>query len=324
MSTSNDWSIPEDMRPALADVDFDLDRVLDSVVAIRAQVPDDAFTAQTLGTERGGNGVVIGPDGLVLTIGYLITEAHTVWLTNSRGKVVPAYPLAYDHVTGFGLVKALLALEAPVLARGSAAACGRGDRVYVASHGGQRHALKARITDKREFAGYWEYLLDEALFTAPAHPEWSGAALVNEQGLLIGIGSLLIQEEVAGRTEQGNMMVPVDLLEPILDSMLATGVSGVTPRPWLGLYAGDSEGQVVVGGLADSGPARKAGLREGDLVLEVAGRRVTTLAEFLRAVWRVGPAGSRIPLKVARKGDVLRFELESVDRLALLKRPDLH
>jgi S1-C subfamily serine protease len=324
MSDSEDWSFPEELQPSAVDLRFDLDKVLDAMVALRAEVPEDAFTASILGTERGGNGVVIREDGLVLTIGYLITEAQTVWLTTNRGVVVPGYPLAYDQATGFGLVRALGKLDAPALARGSAASCARGDRVYVVGHGGRRHALTARLVDKREFAGYWEYLLDEALFTAPAHPEWSGAALVNEDGLLVGVGSLLVQEAVDGQTVQGNMLVPIDLLEPILESMLATGRSGKAPRPWLGLYAGESDGQVIVGGVAASGPAAKAGIRQGDLVLEVAGRRVNSLAAFLRAVWERGPAGTPIPLKVAREGDVLRFEPESVDRNDLLKGPRLH
>ncbi len=324
MSDSEDWSFPEEMQPDPADVRFDLDKALDAMVALRAEVPEDAFTASILGTERGGNGIVIGEDGLVLTIGYLITEAQTVWLTTNRGVVVPAYPLGYDQATGFGLVRALGQLGTPALARASAASCERGARVYVLGHGGRRHALKATLVDKREFAGYWEYLLDEALFTAPAHPEWSGAALVNEDGLLVGVGSLLVQEAVDGQTVQGNMLVPIDLLEPILESMLATGRSGKAPRPWLGLYAGESDGQVIVGGVAASGPAAKAGIRQGDLVLEVAGRRVNSLAAFLRAVWERGPAGTPIPLKVAREGDVLRFEPESVDRNDLLKGPRLH
>ena len=323
MSDSEDWSFPEELRPDPAELRFDLDKALDAVVALRAEVPEDAFTAPILGTERGGNGVVI-QDGLVLTIGYLITEAQTIWLTTNRGVVVPGYPLAYDQATGFGLVRALAPLGAPPLARGSASSCAREGRVYVLSHGGRRHALKARLVDKREFAGYWEYLLEEALFTAPAHPEWSGAALVNEDGLLVGIGSLLVQEAVDGKTVQGNMLVPVDLLEPILEKLLATGASGLPPRPWLGLYAGEQEEQVIVGGVSDTGPAAKAGILQGDLVLEVAGTRVNSLAAFLRAVWRCGPAGTRIPLKVAREGDVLRFEVESVDRNDLLKRPRLH
>ena len=205
MSDSEEWSFPDEMQPRQADVGFDLGRALDAVVAVRAEVPDDAFTAPILGTVRGGNGVVIRDDGIVLTIGYLITEAQTIWLTTNRGVAVPGYPVAYDQATGFCLIRALGKLDAPVLARGSVASCGRGDRVFVASQGGVRHAMKARVADKREFAGYWEYLLDEALFTTPAHPEWSGAALVSEEGLLLGIGSLLVQEAVDGRTEQGNM-----------------------------------------------------------------------------------------------------------------------
>jgi S1-C subfamily serine protease len=323
MPRSEDWSFPDELQPDPATVGFDLDTVLDAMVALRAEIPEDAFTASILGTERGGNGVVIA-EGVVLTIGYLITEAQTIWLTSNRGAAVAGYPLAYDQATGFGLVRALGRLDATPLALGSAASLARGDRIYVVGHGGRRHALAARLADKREFAGYWEYLLEEALFTAPAHPEWSGAAFVGEDGRLVGIGSLLVQEAVDGRTTQANMAVPVDLLEPILESLMSSGTSGLPPKPWLGLYAGESDDRVVVGGVAAGGPAEKAGLQPNDLVLEVAGTRVTTLAAFLRAVWRLGSAGVRVPLKVARDGDVLRVELVSADRNDLLKRPRMH
>lgn len=324
MSDNDDWSIPDEMQPNETELAFDLARALDAMVAIRAEVPEDAFTAPILGTERTGNGVVIDAEGVVLTIGYLITEAETIWLTTNRGTVVPGYPLAYDQATGFGLIRALQPLGVPALARGSAQACATGDRVYVLGHGGARHALAARLVGKREFAGYWEYLLDEALFTAPAHPRWSGAALVDERGLLVGIGSLLLQETSDGEEVQGNMMVPIDLLEPILASMLATGRSGEAARPWLGIYAGERDAQVVVGGVAAGGPAARAGIEQGDLVLEVGGNRVNSLPAMLRAIWKLGPAGTRIPLKVARSGDVLRVEIESVDRNDLLKGPRLH
>ncbi len=323
MSDAQDWSIPDELQPSAADARFDLGRAMDAMVAVRAEIPEDAFTASILGTERSGNGVVID-EGVVLTIGYLITEAQTIWLTTNRGAVVPGYPLAYDQATGFGLIRALAPLDAPALARGSASSCARGDTMFVLGHGGVEHALKARLIDKREFAGYWEYLLDEALFTAPAHPQWSGAALVNEDGLLVGIGSLLVQEMVDGRTEQGNMMVPVDLLEPILETMLATGRAGPQARAWLGLYAGENDENGIVGGVAPGGPGAKAGIEQGALILEVAGKRVNTLPAFLRAVWKLGPAGTRVPLKIARGGDVLRVELESMDRNDLLKGPRLH
>ncbi|MEK9719982.1 MAG: S1C family serine protease [Quisquiliibacterium sp.] len=323
MSDSEDWSFPADMRPEQSHLDFDLTARLDALVLLRAEVPEEAFTAPTLGTERGGNGVVID-DGLVLTIGYLITEAQTVWLTTQRGAAVQGFALAYDQATGFGLVRALGKLDATPMPRGRSTDVGIGDRVFMLSHGGSRHALKTRLTDRRVFAGYWEYLLEQAMFTSPAHPEWSGAAMVSEQGELVGIGSLLVQEAVDGRTEQGNMVVPIDLLEPILQSLLTTGGSGLPPRPWLGLYAGESDGNVVVGGVADNGPADRAGVQQGDLVLEVGGRRVNTLADMLRAVWSQGPAGTMIPVMVGREGDLLRMQIESLDRNALLAKPSMH
>lgn len=324
MSDSNDWSFPEELRPRVQDLEFDLVAALDAVVELRAEVPDGAFTAATLGTERGGNAVVIGGDGLVLTIGYLITEAHTIWLTTRAGRVAQAYPLAYDQATGFGLVKALAPLEVPPMQRGSAADVGRGDRVYMLSHGGRRRALRTRIADKREFAGYWEYLLDEAIFTSPAHPEWSGAALVDSGGRLIGIGSLLTQESAEGETSQGNMSVPIDLLEPIFANLIETGQSGLAARPWLGMYVGESEGQLIVAGVSQGGPAQRAGVRTDDMVLDVAGERVASLGDFLRAVWRIGPAGVPVPITLARGAELLRLSIRSIDRNDMLSRPQLH
>lgn len=323
MSSGEAWAFPEKLQPDPAQLSFDLDAALDALVAIRCEIPEDAFTAQTLGTDRGGNGIVID-DGLILTIGYLITEAENVWITTQRGAVVQGTPLAYDQATGFGLIRAFGRLPATSILRGRPDTCGKGDRVYVLSHGGRAHALKARVSDRREFAGYWEYLLDNALYTAPAHPEWSGAAVLDGNGLLVGVGSLLVQEMVDGREVQGNMAVPIDLLEPILPALLATGRSGLPPRPWLGLYAGQAQGQLVVGGVTEGGPAAQAGVREADLIIDVAGERVNTLAAFLKAVWRQGPAGTPIALTLARDGDLRRVVIASVDRNDRLRRPRLH
>ncbi|MEZ5739008.1 MAG: S1C family serine protease [Burkholderiaceae bacterium] len=324
MPKSEEWSFSETMQPSADAVAFDLAAVLDAVVLIRAEVPDDAFTAQTLGTERTGNGVVISADGVILTIGYLVTEAETVWITTNHGKVLRGVPLAYDQQTGFGLVRAIGELGLPVLTRADPSRARTGDRVYLVGQGGIKHALKAYLVAKREFAGYWEYLLEQSLVVAPAHPHWSGAALVNEAGQLLGVGSLLMQEQVDGKSVQTNMVVPIDLLEPILPSLLETGQSGLPARPWLGLFAGDAEEQVVVAGVVDDGPAEKAGIEEGDLIIEVAGRRVSSLAAFLRAVWALGPAGVKVPLLLARDGDLLRTQVDSVDRNDLLRRSSLH
>ena len=260
MAEQKGWAFPAEMRPKPEDWRFDLDRVLDAVVLLRAEIPDDAFTASILGTERAGNGVVIGENGLVLTIGYLITEASVIWLTTNKGTVAGGTVLAYDQATGFGLVQPLGKLGVRPLERGSAGSIRVGENVVVAGHGGRAHALKATVFAKREFAGYWEYVLDEALFTAPAHPQWGGSALIGGDGRLAAIGSLLVQEKIDAGTLQGNMLVPIDLLEPILDNLLRTGHSGQAPRPWLGMYTTEVEHHLVVAGLAER---RRPGFRAG-------------------------------------------------------------
>jgi S1-C subfamily serine protease len=318
-----DWEFPTELRPRPEDWRFDLDRALDAVVQLRAEIPEDAFTAPLLGTERAGNGIVIG-ESLVLTIGYLITEATTLWLTTNKGGVVGGYPLAYDQATGFGLVQPLGRLNVAPLERGSAASCRVGENVVVAGHGGRAHALKATVFAKREFAGYWEYVLDEALFTAPAHPQWGGSALIGGDGRLLAIGSLLVQEKVDAGTLQGNMLVPIDLLEPILDDMLKTGRTSRAPRPWLGMYTTEAGSKLVVAGLAPNGPAERAGVQVGDMVLEVAGAKPRDLADLWRRVWRLGSPGVEVQLKLQRKTAQADARLVSADRSDFLKKPHLH
>jgi S1-C subfamily serine protease len=323
MAESTQWAFPPAVQPNPEELSFDLRAALDAVVLLRSEVAEDAFTASILGTERMGNGVVIREDGLILTIGYLITEAQTIWLTLNDGTALQGHALAYDSATGLGLVQPLGRLRAPVLARGSAAAVSAGADVIVIGHGGRAHALKAHVIAKREFAGYWEYLLDEALFTAPPHPQWGGAALIGADGKLLGIGSLLVQEALGDETVSGNMFVPTDLLAPILEDMLKFGRPARPPRPWLGMYTGEAEERLAVTGLATGGPADAAGVKLGDMVLEVAGERVTGLADMFRKVWRLGQAGVQVPLTLTRDAQVLHLDLRSADRNDFLKKPQL-
>lgn len=323
MADSTNWAFPTALQPDAAALDFDLPRALNAVVRLAARVPDDAFTAPLLGTEREGNGVVIRDDGLIATIGYLITEADAVWITTHDGRVLPGHPLAYDFATGMGLVLPLAPLRLAPIPLGTAADVDVDDDVYVIGHGGRHHALKASVFARREFAGYWEYLLDVALFTAPPHPEWSGAALVDEHGRLVGIGSLFVQEAQGEDVQKGNMFVPIDVLVPILDDLVARGRAARPARPWLGMYAGDDNNRLVVGGLAPGGPADRAGVRQGDLVVAVADQRVATLAEMLRSVWKLGPAGTEIPLTLARNGATVNVKVKSADRGDFMKKPSL-
>ncbi len=324
MAEQKDWEFPAEMRPRPEDWCFDLDTALDAVVLVRAEIPEDAFTAPLLGTERAGNGVVIREDGLILTIGYLITEASTIWITTNKGAVAAGFPVAYDQATGFGLVQPLGKLGVKPIERGTAASCRVGENVVVAGHGGSAHALKATVFAKREFAGYWEYVLDEAVFTAPAHPQWGGSALIGSEGKMLALGSLLVQEKVDGGTLQGNMLVPIDLLSPILDDMLKLGRASRPPRPWLGMYATETGEHLVVAGLAPGAPAEQAGVKVGDMVLEVAGGKPASLADLWRRIWRAGPVGSEIVLKMVRRSSVSEFRLHSADRSDFLKKPHLH
>jgi S1-C subfamily serine protease len=306
------------IAPAPA-ADFDLNQVFQGVTRLSAQVPPDARSARTLGTEREGNGVVIDDSGLVLTIGYLILEAMAVTVHDKDGKPVGADPIAYDYDTGFGLVRASRPLGVKPIAIGDSARVAVKDPVLVVGHGGMGGSLPALVVSKRVFAGYWEYLLDEAIFTAPPHANWGGTALIDRQGKLVGIGSLTVGDAIGGERMPGNMFVPINLLKPILADLLSEG-RATGPRPaWLGMYSSEALGRVVVARLLPGGPAEKAGLKPGDIVVGVAGKEVEDLPTFYRRVRGLGEAGVTVPLQVLRGTEVLTVPVESVDRYKFLK-----
>lgn len=298
-----------------------IDKILNSVVTVQANIPEDSFTADALGTERLGSGIVIRDNGLVLTIGYLITEAETIWLTTPNGRVVPGHAMAYDQETGFGLVQALGQLDLPAVSLGRSADAAIGDPVTMA--GAQGNAVEAHIVTKQEFAGYWEYLLEEAIFTAPAHSSWGGAGLFNQAGELIGIGSLLLQMASQGKAQEINMVVPIDLLRPILDDLLNRGQVDKPPRPWLGVYSAEDDGKVVAINVDRRGPAAAAGLRQGDIVADVRNLEVEGLADFYRKIWESGPAGTEIPIRIVRDRRDMWLRIKSTNRSDYLKKPVL-
>jgi len=266
---------------------YDIDRALGAVLKLRAEVPPDAFTAPILGTEREGSGVVIDDDGLVLTIGYLVTELEP--------------------------------LEVTPLPIGASQAISEGDSVVVASFGGYDHAIAARVVSKREFAGSWEYMLDEAIFTVPVHPYWGGAALLDSEGRLIGTGSLYTEEAAPGtRARQGNMFVPIDLLAPIRRSMETTGSAGRQSRPWLGMHTAEDDERLIVTGVAPNAPADLSGVQSGDIILGVAGVAVKGLAHMYRTVWSAGSAGEVIRFTLLRDDDVITLRIRSGDRYDFL------
>ena len=323
MASLTEWKVPSAFQPRPPDYGFDLERTLSAVVGLHSIVPQDAYSATTLGTERGGNGVLID-DGLVLTIGYLITEAETVWLHLGDGRVMEGHALGIDNETGFGLVQALGHLDIEPLPIGSSSAAQIGDRVVVGGVGGRTRSLAGRIAAKQEFAGYWEYALDEAIFTYPSHPNWGGTGLISASGELLGIGSLQIERANEGKNEHLNMIVPIDLLKPILNDLRKFGRVNKPARPWLGVFTTEIEDRVVVAGMSPKGPAARAELKVGDVIVAVKGEKITTQREFYRKFWALGPAGVDVPLTLHREGDTFNVVLTSTDRTRLQKKPRLH
>ncbi len=303
-----------------AKLPFDVAAALSAVVQLHAEIPADGYTAPFLGTERDGNGVVIDDNGLILTIGYLIVEAMAIAVDAADGRMIAAEVVAYDYDSGFGLVRALEPLGRPSLALGRSADLVVGNGVLVAGHGGPDGAVGARVVSKRQFAGYWEYMLDEAIFTSPAHPNWGGAALIGLDGKLLGIGSLYVEDATTSPDRlSGNMFVPIDLLMPIFEEMLSEGRTAASHRPWMGIFTAEVEGQVEVIGLAQDGPAERSGLQAGDIIIKVNGQTIASMADLYRNAWSTGPAGVDISMTVLRDTYAFELSLKSEDRYARLK-----
>ena len=319
------WSMRLGGHPKRDDVSFDLDSVLSSVVSLRASIPEDAYTAGILGTEREGQGVVIDNRGTVLTIGYLVTEAEEIWLVGNNNKALPAHVVGYDQETGLGLVQALGNLGLPAAEIGESFPVAVGEPVIVAGQGGTEEAVNAQVVSVREFAGSWEYLIDDAIFTIPAHSKWSGAGVFNRLGQLVGIGSLYIQQAIPGEDQiDGNMIVPIDILKPIYEDMLTLGRSSKPPRPWLGMTTAEADDRLVVAGLAKRGPAMRAGVDLGDIIIAVAGEPVSSLPTMFRKIWALGSAGVPVPLTLERDGRTLSITVASGARADYLKKPNVN
>ena len=288
----------------------------DAVVRVKTFINPEGRSVATLGAEREGSGVVIGADGLILTIGYLMLEAHAAEIVSNDARSVAATVVGYDHETGFGLLQAA-ALNLRPIPFGKSADLKEKEPVLVASFGGPDMVGPAFVVAKREFAGSWEYLLDEAIFTAPPHPVWSGAALINREGRLVGVGSLIVGNAAGG--SPGNMFVPIDRLPPIMADLLVAGRVQGPARPWLGLTTEEAGGRLLIGRVAPGGPAEKAGVQKGDVVVGVGGRPATGLADFYRQVWALGAAGTVVPLDLLQNNEKRRLDLKSMDRMDHLK-----
>jgi S1-C subfamily serine protease len=297
-----------------------IEELAGAVVRIKTHINPEGRTVAGLGREREGSGVVIDDNGLVLTIGYLMVEAYAAQVIDNSGRTLPANVVGYDHESGFGLLRTMEPLKMKPMAFGKSAEVKERDPVLIASFGGVDMVAPAYVVSRREFDGNWEYMLDDALFTAPPHPAWSGAALISREGKLVGIGSLIVGDAVGGREKTpGNMFVPIDRLPPILGELVAGGRVSGPGRPWLGVSAEDVHGRLRVSRVTPDSPAEKAGIQEGDLIVGVDGEKPKSRADFYRKVWAQGGAGASIPLDVLQDTQVRRIVVKSMNRLDHLK-----
>ena len=296
-----------------------LEQLLSGVVHIKTSIAPDGRTTENLGREREGTGIVIDNNGLVLTIGYLMVEAVSAEIATNDGHAVAANVVGYDNESGFGLLQTITPLKVRALQMGKASEINVGDPVVIASYGGPSGMAPVHVVAKREFAGNWEYLLDEAIFTAPPHPAWSGAALISHDGKLVGVGSLIVSDASGkGDGVKGNMFVPIDRLTPILADLIADGRPAVA-HPWLGLNTDDVNGRLYVSRVTPGAPAEKAGVRKGDIILAVNGEIPKSLPDFYRKIWSQGAAGADIPLEVLQNHQRRSLEVHSINRLDHLK-----
>jgi serine protease Do len=295
---------------------IDADAFFAAIVKVEIRALPDARSAATLGSEREGTGVVIGKDGLILTIGYLLVEADEVKIVDDRGRTLPARVVAYDHATGLGLVRPITPLDIAPLELGDSSKLSESDPVLIVNSGGRSEATRAYVVSRRQFSGNWEYMLDSAIFTSPPALNWSGAALVGTDGALLGIGSLILRDATESDPHlPGNMFVPIEALKPILADLIKTGRRAGPARPWLGVAADEVQGRLVVVRVSPEGPADLAGVQRGDIILAVGGEGVRSQAEFYRKLWARGAAGSEIPLRLLQGIDIHEVKVRSMDRL---------
>lgn len=298
----------------------DAEELLSAVVQVTAKILPNARSLATLGPRRQGTGVLVR-DGYVLTIGYLVIEAEAIEVAGADGKVVPATLAAYDHASGFGLLKLIGPLAGKPLPLGDSASLAEREPAMIASYGGREGVSLVYVVSRRPFSGSWEYQLDSAIYTYPPVENWSGAALIGAKGELLGIGSLVVADAGgAGTQSPGNLFVPIDLLKPIMEDLIAKGRGPGPLRPWLGLNAEELRGRLFVARVSPEGPADRAGVKSGDIVMGVGGEEVGSLAEFYRKVWSRGEAGVEVPLRVLQGMQMKDITVRSIDRLQYFRQ----
>ena len=296
-------------------------KLYESIVRIYSIVPPDARTANSLGTERRGSGVIID-DKHILTIGYIVVEADTINIGLPGGKTVPGELVGYDHTSGFGILRTINSTKLNPLKLGDSDEIKVDELLFVMPYPDQGQASAANAVSRRSFAGWWEYYLDKPIYTFPMNYSWAGTPLINQQGEILGIGSLFVSESLSpGVSSPGNLFVPINDLKPILKDLIDNGRRTKNIKPYMGLSSEDSTGKVSVTRVNENGPAAKAGIMPNDVILSVNGKDVRNMTEFYKTVWGLGGPGTVLKLDIDRNEQRLSFELTTMDRNDFFVKP---
>ena len=295
-------------------------RYYESIVSVRSIVPPEARTAASLGVEREGNGVAID-ENHILTIGYIVLESERIEIGLSDGRSLPAKLIGYDHTSGFGIIKSVVPLTMPHLKLGNSDDINSEEDLLILPSPIRGAGSIVRSVSRRPFTGWWEYFVESPIYTTPPNRFWAGAPILNGNGEILGIGSLFVSESVQGISSPGNMSVPINLLKPILEDLLANGRRTSNIRPYLGISSDDSNDQITVTRVSKDGPAFRAGIKPQDIIVTINGSQISDLKSFYEKVWKSGEAGVTIELSVLRNGSLLNFRVKTVDRLDYLFKP---
>jgi S1-C subfamily serine protease len=278
-----------------------------SVVFLRADIPARHPSAAILGEERIGAGVAVGVDR-VLTAHYLVLGASLVQCSGVDGRPRSVERVAIDHETGL----ALLALGGPplrpaTLGHGEDSKPGRPVFLLTLDATRERKGATGLVSSVGPFEAFWEYMLDRAIMTTAINPGLAGAPLFDDAGRLIGLVSLGLA--AVGRY---SLAIPIELYRRRQQGLEKSEPAG-PPRAWVGIYPQGTDGSVVLSGTVPDGPADRAGLERGDLILSVDGVAVSSLAELYRMLWRRGP-GEVLSFRILRDGALLVVEVAAGDR----------
>ena len=297
-----------------------IERFYESIVSVRSTVPAGARTASSLGVEREGNGVAID-ENHILTIGYIVIESESIEIGLSDGRRLPAKLVGYDHTSGFGIIKSVVPLNMPHLQLGNSDNINSKQDLLILPSPNRGGGSIVRSVSRRPFTGWWEYFVENPIYTTPANGLWAGAPILTENGEILGIGSLFVSEAVPGISSPGNMSVPINLLKPILEDLISSGRRKSKIQPYLGISSDDSNDQVIVTRVSNGGPAFEAGIRPQDVIMTINGSQVSNLKSFYEKIWKSGEAGVTIELGVLRRGKIMNYNVKTVDRMDYFVKP---